>query len=177
MNISILHATGSITDIEKIVNDIDALGKKYKVLIQVVNGDLIFSKLHIISAMEHAIRSFQHNQNATSTLNLELLLYIAGERQIHKAIKKVGITYKTTNFLIIITSEIKGFKGYDGKLSNTIRDSVLTTTQLTQINSDITGNRATLKKFGISDKELNTVRSEQYEGLILEKIAMVDLIK
>jgi KEOPS complex subunit Cgi121 len=159
------------------VKEIDTLGKTHKIMIQLINADLIFSKLHVISAVEHALRSFDHKDNATSSLNLELLLYLAGERQIHKAIKKVGITTHTTNFVIIIVSDIHNSNKYDGKLSNTISDSVLETTQLKQINVDISGDRSTLSRFGISDEDIDTIKPDQYEGLILEKIALVDIIK
>ena len=177
MKIITLPARGRITDIDKIVKDLDRLGRKFKVMIQLFNYDLIFSKLHVVSAVEHAVRSFQQNQNATSTLSLEVLLYIAGERQIHKAIKKVGITDKINDSIIVIAGDIKDISGYDGKLSNTLIDSVLATTQLTQMDTEFSGNQSTLKKFGISDVEINTTDPSHYEGLILEKIALVDIIK
>ena len=177
MRIIAIPATGKITNIDHVVNDLNELGRKTNVMIQLFNADLIFSKLHVVSAVEHAIRSFQQNQNATSTLALEVLLYIAGVRQIHKAIKKVGITNTIKEFIIVIAGGIKGVPGFDGKLSNTLIDSVLTTTQLTQKNTEITGNLSTLKKFGISNDEIKMVDPAQYEGLILEKIAMVDIIK
>ena len=173
----IRKAQGTISDPEKTVKDIELLGKKYNVLIELVDAELIYSEPHVISAIEHAIRSFQHNDNATSTLQLELLLYLAGERQIHKAIKKVGVTPDTNDFVIIIVAEINAFKGFNGKLSNTIMDSVLKTTRLKQNNNDITGSQTTLRKFGITQKEIDTVTTDNYEGLILEKIAMVDIIK
>ncbi len=56
-------------------------------------------------------------------------------------------------------------------------DSVLKTTQLKQNNDEISGNQTTLRKFGFSQKEIDTVNADHYEGLILEKIAMVDIIK
>ncbi len=173
----ITKAQGKISDPEKTVKDLEILGKKNKVLIQIIDAESIYSKLHVISSIEHAIRSFHHNDNATSTLQLELLLYLAGERQIHKAIKKVGVNQHSTDFIIIIVGEIKAFKDCNGKLSNTLMDSVLKTIHLKQNDDEISGNQTTLKKFGITQKEIDTVTADKYEGLILEKIAMVDIKK
>jgi hypothetical protein len=39
------------------------------------------------------------------------------------------------------------------------------------------GNIDTLKKFGIGENEINTVAKAKYGDLILEKVAMVDIIK
>ena len=84
---------------------------------------------------------------------------------------------KINEFIIVIAGGIKDIPCYDGKLSNTLIDSVLATTQLTQGDTEISGNQSTLKKFGISDGEINTTDPSHYESLILEKIALVDIIK
>ena len=177
MNIAIQPVKGTISNVESMINTLEELGKKNKLMIQIVKADLIFSKLHIISALEHAIRSFKHDDNATSELGLELLLYLAGERQIHKAITKVGITDITNDFIIIFLSDLKEIKEYNGKLSNTIIDSVLEITKLSQKNDEISGDKNTLIQLGITLKEIDAVNKDQYEKLILEKIAMVDIIK
>ena len=177
MNVLIQPVSGKIIAIDKTVSTLEQLGKEHRVLIQLVNAEVIFSSLHIHSAIEHAIRSFVQGLAITSSLNLELLLYIAGERQIHRALKKVGITKQTTDFVIIIVDEINTIEGYDGKFSTNLLDLTLKITQLKKNNHMIQGNQNTLKKFGITQKEINAIDPQQYEGLILEKVAMVDVIK
>ena len=49
----------------------------------------VCSKDHIISAVKHAERSFEHGTNRSKTLLTEILLYAAGERQISKALEKM----------------------------------------------------------------------------------------
>ena len=43
---------------------------------------------HIVSAVRHAERSFEHGTNRSKTLLTEILLYATGERQISKALGK-----------------------------------------------------------------------------------------
>ena len=49
----------------------------------------VCGKDHIISAVRHAERSFEHGTNRSKTILTEILLYAAGERQISKALKKM----------------------------------------------------------------------------------------
>ena len=39
------------------------------------------------------------------------------------------------------------------------------------------GNKETLIKFGIEENEIETVTKEKYSYIILEKVAMVDILK
>jgi tRNA threonylcarbamoyladenosine modification (KEOPS) complex Cgi121 subunit len=48
---------------------------------------------------------------------------------------------------------------------------------LTHDDTILEGNRDTLKRFGITDQEIRTLPENKYGDLILEKVAMVDIIK
>ena len=49
--------------------------------------------------------------------------------------------------------------------------------RMTQDASVLEGDRETLKRFGITGLEIRTVPEAKYGDLILEKVAMVDVIK
>ena len=49
----------------------------------------VCGKDHLISAVMHAERSFQHGTNRSKTLLTEIILYAAGERQINKAMERM----------------------------------------------------------------------------------------
>lgn len=163
-------AYGTISDASKIFKEIDNLSKNNNALIQMVNADVIFGKDHIISAMFHTQRCFANKTNSLDDASLELLLYLSGERQISKAISKIGITNQTTKFAIIVSSE---------KQNN---DEIIVHTLLSQFNlcrddTVLEGDSTTLKQFGLSKQEISTVSKQLYGDLILEKVALVDIIK
>ena len=54
---------------------------------------------------------------------------------------------------------------------------ILKTFQLTTDEQELKADRETLKRFGITEIELSTIPEEKYGDLILEKIALVDVIK
>ncbi len=177
MNIEIVRTTGIISDVSIVMEQLQKLSKSHNVLIQLVKADIIFSHLHIISAVEHAVRSFEQGHNATGSLDLEMLLYLSGERQIHKAITKVGISNEDENHVLIIVGELQNNKDYSGKITPSIIEKICAKTHISRSKKDIKGSLITLQQFGITNNELQTLKPTQYEGLILEKVAMVDLIK
>ncbi len=49
----------------------------------------VCGKDHVVSAVRHAERSFEHRTNRSKTLLTEIILYAAGERQISKAMERM----------------------------------------------------------------------------------------
>ncbi|MBU1941821.1 MAG: hypothetical protein KKC68_08615, partial [Candidatus Thermoplasmatota archaeon] len=170
MKIETVRTTGIISNVSTVMEQLQKLGKLHQVLIQLVKADIIFSNLHVISAVEHAVRSFERGLNATGSLDLEVLLYLAGERQIHKAIAKAGIRKGDTEHVLIIVGDLQNCMGYFGGIAPSLVESIYSVTQITHSRDDIVGGLETLKRFGITNKELQTLKPSQYEGFILEKV-------
>jgi KEOPS complex subunit Cgi121 len=173
--ITILGASGMIQDVESFIHQLSMFSSKERLVAQAFDARLIYGKEHILSAVTHAKRSFQQGTNATNTLALEILLYAAGERQIQKAIKKMGVKKGKQGIVFLLTdvSAQKNRKGSD----EAVVQRLLKTFQFTRDDSVINGDRETLKRFGVTKNEVSTVSKDRYGDLILEKIALVDIIK
>ena len=169
--IEIFGASGNIQNIEDFLKQVENLSGKYNVVLQVFNADFIYGKNHLLSAVNHAKRAFVQKTNSLNSLALELLLYVAGEHQIQKAIKKIGINKSTNNFAFVLISEEKSEIWI-----NIIKD-IISKLKLSRDDKVLEGNIDTLKRFGISEYELETVYKDKYNDLILEKVALVDIIK
>ena len=109
--------------------------------------------------------------NTTNTLEMETLLYSSGERQLKLAIPKMGVKKGSALVALIFIVEPP----------NNIPDMLvlksLEELSLKRDDSVLEGDENTLKKFGISENELKTVTKAKYGNIILEKVAMVDIIK
>ncbi len=149
------------------------LSKKYKIVIQVIDADIVYGKNHLISASQHAVRAFGQKKNSTNSLAMEILLYASGERQIQRAIQKVGIKKGNVNIALVFVDEVQE----NGKVSDTIVGKILEVLNLTRDDKVLEGDIDTLRKFGITQQELMTVPKNKHRNLILEKVAMVDVIK
>ena len=124
-----------------------------------------------MSAVEHAVRAISRKTNTTNSLEKEILLYASGERQLKLAIPKIGVKKGNVKIAIVILKNKKKI------ISNKIVDDLLKLFYLTRDDKVLEGDENTLKRFGIKEKELKTVNKAKCSDLILEKVAMVDIIK
>ena len=173
--ITILGVQGTIKNVDSFIQQLLQFSNEEHLVIQAFDATVIYSKDHLISAATHAKRAFLQGTNATNSLSLEILLYAAGERQIQKAIKKVGVKKGEQQIVFLITdsADQKGKKSID----KAVIRRILKTFQLTTDEQELKADRETLKRFGITEIELSTIPEEKYGDLILEKIALVDVIK
>jgi len=165
----IIGARGNIQNIDNFLKKIRELSDKNNVTIQVFNADLIYGDKHLISAYEHAARAIKQNRNTTNSLEMEILLYAAGERQLKIAIPKMGIRKGKSNLALIAVSKDKKL---DPVIKNLLREF-----NLERDDKLLEGNENTIKNFGLNKKEIETVNKNKYQDLILEKVALVDIIK
>jgi len=167
--IEIIGAKGKIDNVDKFLKRVKDFSLDKNVKIQIFNADTIYGKNHLLSAYKHSIRAFKTNTNATNSLEIEIILYAAGERQIKLAIPKVGIKKGKSNIAIILFKN----KNFQDKLI----DELLIRLKLIRDESVLLGNINKLIRFGIKKEELDTISELEFEDLILEKVALVDILK
>ena len=172
--IKIIGARGNIQDIDSFLKQVISFAQKLQVIIQVFDADMIFGKAHLISSVEHATRAMERKTNTTNSLDKEILLYASGERQIKLAIPKMGIKKGNGNIAFVFVNDVKA---RDSELSDHLVDEVLESFSLVRDDSVLEGDMDTLRKFGIKENEIKTVTKAKYGHLILEKVAVVDIIK
>ncbi len=168
--IEIIGAKGKIKKIDDFLEKIGSFAQKNNLIIQAFDAELIFSKNHILSAADHAIRAISRKTSTTNSLEKEILLYVSGERQLKLAIPKVGVKPKNEKIVFILIN-------YNIPIQNSMIKDFLEMLSLVRDDKVIQGNENTLRRFGIKENEIKTVMKNKYEDLILEKVAMVDIIK
>ncbi len=166
----IIGAKGLIQNIDDFLEKIRVFSEENKVTLQVFDADVIYGEKHLVSALIHAKRAFEKGKNTTNTLEMEILLYAAGERQLKLAIPKIGFKKGEVTIAALFYN--------DDKVDlEPIVEKFLKKFDLENDNKVLKGDINTLKKFKISDSEIKTVSEDKYGDLILEQIAMVDIIK
>ena len=113
---------------------------------------------HVISAVMHAERSFEHGTNRSKTLLTEILLYAAGERQISKALS----TMKPKD----------GCKEYALALLDQPDDLRLSEIGMERDDSILDANDSKAEAMGF-DRSFGI----SYEDQALEMVALLDLAK
>ena len=118
----------------------------------------VCGKDHVISAVRHAERSFEHGTNRSKTLLTEILLYAAGERQISKALEKIKPKAGCREFALALLNVPDNLKLSDVGMK--IDDSILD------------ANEAKADALGL-DRTFDI----PIEDLALEMVALLDLAK
>lgn len=173
--ILVFGARGTISDIDDFLSRLLIFSKNKELVVQAFDAEVVFGSDHLISATKHAQRAFRQGMNATNSLPLEILLYAAGERQIHKAIKKIGIKLGKQKIAFVLIDEKK--RTVNKTKCDAVIDSLLGSFHLIRDDKVLEGDIDTLRRFGIKDLEIRTIPENKFGELILEKVAMVDVIK
>lgn len=172
VQIIIAGGTCTIDHVESFIDKVHQFSEDNHLILQVFDADKIYGAIHLFSAAHHALRSEKEKRMTTNSIEMELLLYASGERQLKLAIPKIGIKkgYNNVGVLFILRSNEKKD---EKKLINNFFSMV----NITRDDTILTGDENTLQLFGISDDEKRTVTKKNYGALILEKIALIDIIK
>jgi len=141
------------------------------VSIQLVDLDRVPGRRYLKLATVNATKSFHSKQPIAKTLGMELLLYISAEKQIARALKRVGITADTCRIAAVAVSAH--------------RDRVLAAGNLLAVTmgresddrplDDWTQQRIKNVRSGyeIEDKELEAVIQEnETETMVIERLAV-----
>jgi KEOPS complex subunit Cgi121 len=171
----VIGAYGTIKNVDSFVEHLLRFSKEENLIIQAFDATVVYGKDHLISAIFHAQRAFKQGRNATNSLALEILLYAAGERQIQKALKKIGVKKGKQQIAFIFMNEMTQKK--NKRIDEAVIKKFLRMFHLTSDDKVLKGDRNTLKRFGVTDQELSTIPESKYGDLILEKVALVDVIK
>jgi len=166
--IKIFGAKGNIQNIDGFLEKVVSFAKGKDIIIQAFNADLIYGKNHLISAVKHAKRAFENKTNTTNSLEMEILLYSSGERQLKLAIPKMGVKKGKGNIAFVFVNK---------ESSEREANELLKKLNLERDDKVLEGDINTLKKFGINKEEISTVSEDKFGELVLEKVAMVDILK
>ena len=118
----------------------------------------VCGKDHVISAVMHAERSFEHGTNRSKTLLTEIILYAAGERQISKAMSRMRPKEGCNEYVLALLDAPSDLKLDD--ISMERDDSI------------VEPNESKAKAMG-----LDTSFGIDYEDLALEMVALLELAK
>jgi len=171
----VFGAIGDVADTKRLVSSLESFSDEHGVVVQVVDAELVCGSIHLSSAVEHALRASVEERMATRSLAMEVLLYASGERQIQYALPKMGVKVGRSvgiGGVVISQSEKKDEKELEALVCD-----LLAIFGWRRDDKVLVGDSDCLFRFGISEVELETMPKDKYEDLILEKVALVDILK
>lgn len=133
-------------------------------LVALFDANAIAGQRHLLSAWAHLGRSRRDGSSRLRDRGAEFALYVAGADQLGRALSMVGVSDRTDAFVLVaekprILAELLERFGLE-------EDPTAYPRSVTE---------ATLDRLGITPAEQSAVPPEAWEGLVLERVALVDL--
>jgi len=166
-----LHAVGAqrkvppaptSTEVVAILRD---LAKGSSGLVAVLDADAVAGERHLLSAWAHLGRSRARGASRLRDRSAEFVLYVAGDDQLPRALAKVGVGETTSRFVVVAERPLE---------PEALLDRFGFAPDPTAYPRPVTA--GTLERLGFSAAERAAVPPSSWEGLVLERVAMVDLI-
>lgn len=124
----------------------------------------IAGERHLLSAWAHMGRTRARGESRLRDRGAELALYVAGDDQLPRALAKVGVAEESKEFVLLVEKP----RTPDAVLRafGLIRDDSIYPRPPTE---------STLERLGVSGVERSAVPATAWEGLVLERVALLEL--
>ena len=170
MNIVIVSGLVKITENNIFIKQLSDIARCYNITVQALNADLLSGVRHIQFAVEKAIRSFGSGKNTANNLGMEIMLYASGSRQIEKALE-LGVKNGENRVAIVLVGEnVTDEALFDVR-------TLLNSEDASIVDYSDSKKEDLLKIFNITAAELEAVGEDKIPELVLERVALVDVIK
>lgn len=148
----------------EIISTLRALAQESPALVALFDAEAVAGERHLLSAWAHLGRSRSRGGARLRDRGAEFALYVAGDDQLPRALAKVGVSDATERFVLVAERPHEP-------------EQLLTRFSLepdpTAFPRPVTGEM--LERLGVTESERAVVPSSQWEALVLERVALVDL--
>jgi tRNA threonylcarbamoyladenosine modification (KEOPS) complex Cgi121 subunit len=148
----------------ELVRTLRALAGESEALVGLFDARSIAGERHLLSAWAHLGRSRGRGESRLRERGAELALYLAGDDQLPRALAKVGVSDATESFVVVAERPLDPAALVD-------RFGLTADPAAYPRGVDAT----TLERLGIEPAERDAVPPSAWEGLVLERVALLDL--
>ncbi|MCK4459506.1 MAG: hypothetical protein KAU52_07275 [Methanosarcinales archaeon] len=171
MKIHLTTGTCEIQDTSVFLSTIGSIASRYDITVQAIDADLIANREHVIAAAEKAIRAMERSENISGDMGMEILLHASGNRQIKKALS-MGVRNGRNNVILVAVGE---------NIPDAVADeleNLVDSSDAVDVTLYGPGKRDSIVSFfGITESEIVAVGEVKIPELVLERVALVDVLK
>lgn len=153
---------GSFASLDAFLESLRRIGAEHDATIQAFDARYVAGDAHLESAVEHARRAMDREENVADDLAVEILLYAAGRRQIDRAME-MGVAEGDQPVVVLVLG------GETDAAAAAVRERIE--------QADVSPDPERLASFfGITDAE-RAASDADLETLVLERVALLDVEK
>jgi len=146
------------------VRTLRELAKESPALVAVFDARAIAGERHLYSAWAHLGRARGRGESRLRDRGAELALYVAGDDQLPRALEKVGVSDASDEFVVVVERPLDPAAVLE-------RFSL----ELAPAAFPRPPDATTLDRLGIAAPERASVPTSAWEGLVLERVALLEL--
>ena len=167
MKTEIISGIVDVADVDDFIKMLGEVAKKHHATIQVLDADKVAGVEHLRFAIKRAMRAMHEGRNIAKDLGMEILLYASGKRQIERAME-MGVHSGKNNVAIIVIGD--DIAEASVELKGIIHEApVLDYTERKK--------EKLIKTFDITEAEMRAVGEDKIPELVLERVALLDVMK
>ncbi|HYB79909.1 MAG TPA: KEOPS complex subunit Cgi121 [Thermoplasmata archaeon] len=147
-----------------IVATLRALAKESPALVALFDARAVAGERHLLSAWAHLGRARSRGESRLRDRGAEFALYVAGDDQLPRALAKVGVSDTTEQFVLVAERPLD---------PATLLPRFELTLEPSAYPRPV--DESLLNRLGIEEAERRAVPATAWEGLVLERVALLDL--
>jgi Uncharacterized conserved protein len=156
----------SVPDFLKMVRSVSS---DYKTIIQAMDAGKIAGEEHLLFAVRKALRAKENNCCMARDLGIEIMRYASGKKQIEEAFS-MGVHEGQMDVAFVVLGDNENVKQSVRALKDIIEEAPV-------IEYNSSKRAALIEQFSITDKEVLAAGEDMIPSLVLERVALVDVLK
>ncbi|MDP2217335.1 MAG: KEOPS complex subunit Cgi121 [Methanolobus sp.] len=169
MSFQILGGSTHIRKVPEFLGQISSIASANSTVIQAMDAGKIAGEKHVRFAVRKALRAIEENYNAAKDPGIEIMRYASGKRQIEEAFS-MGVHEGDMDLVFVIVGDAGGVNRSMESLRSVISEK------------DIIGYSSRkrdniISQFDITEKEIEATGEEMIPDLVIERVALVDVLK
>lgn len=158
-----------IEDLRSFLRTIEDISKATGCIVQSMNADKVAGEDHLQFAVAKALRAFEQERNAAKDTGIEIMRYASGKRQIEEAFS-MGVRQGRNNVVFIVMGEACSVSSCVDMLGQMV------------VPADVikylpSKREEMIIQFGITADEIEVVGEQMVPELVIERVALVDVLK
>ena len=170
-HVKIVSGTVFIENLPAFFKSLNDFSKTHNIKIQGIDARKIIDEDHLRFSIHRAQEAFSSGENEAKDIGLEVMRFASGQKQIDKSFSMGLFEGKNTCYFVFFGESDEHLK----KVQNAFK-SVFGTNDCEPISS-AEKKPVLMKQFDISKTELEAVGEHKLKDLIMERVALVDLVR
>ena len=169
MELQILSGLIHIEDLREFLKTLGDISSSNNVTIQALDADKIAGERHVRFAVKKATDAMEAHTNVANDLGVEIMRYAAGERQIEKAFS-IGLHEGENKVVFVLVGEEQSLSlASDALLEIIVKKPLL--------DYSSSKRESIISQFNITESEIAAVGEDKIPELVIERVALVDVLK